>query len=561
MRFEPTTPPLRTKRVAGILRPLHSNNNPDRLRRREARIRIPQGGDVKPIIVAFLLAASAALAAMAHAAVPRVINFQGYLVGSGSTPVDGSVAMVFRLYTVPSGGTAIYTETLPSVTVTNGSFSALIGSLTPIPPSVLFDQQYYLGVTVGLDDEMLPRQVLSATPYALRTDSAASADTLAPAATVQASQVVGTAPPPHIAAPQDNKLSPVDSTDKGNEVGSFVSLTVGPDGLPVMSYYAALTQDLKVARCATPDCSTIASTQVVDTDGAGQYSAITIGANGLPVVAYFHSLNGRLKVATCGNPGCTSGNTLRVVDANVNAALAPSIAIGGDGLPMISYYSSAQKLRYAKCGDAFCTAASATFATLGDGVGQATAVSLGANGLPVIAFTFQQELFLVQCGDAVCSQATRVFSPAVSNSITDFSMIIGMDGMPFFAVNRFGGLLTRKCADAGCASAVTGVVEPPGMVTPLFSSIAVGPDGMPNITYFAGTTNALKFLKCSDPGCKSGAFQTLIASGVDVTNTSVSVGRTGLPVIAYREAESAVAGGLRVLACSTPFCAAYFRRR
>jgi hypothetical protein len=517
---------------------------------------------VKKIIAALVFAAATAAAFAVQAAIPRIINFQGYLTNAAATPVDGSVPMVFRLYTVPSGGVALYTETLPDVPVTNGAFSALIGSLTPIPAGVLFDQPYYLGVTVGADDEMAPRQLLAASPYALRTDSAANAEALSPNATVQASQVVGTAPPPAIAAPQDNKLLPVDSTDKGNQVGAFVSLTVGPDGLPVMSYYAAFTQELKVARCGTPDCSTIASTHVVDAGAAGQYTSIAIGANGLPVVAYYDLSVGRLKAATCGDPGCTSGNTLRVVDSNVNAGLAPSIAIGGDGFPMISYYSSAQKLRYAKCGDSVCTGASTTIVTLTDGSGRSTAVSLGANGLPVIAFTDAQDLIVVQCGDAVCSPAKRVFSPVLSFAVDDFSMAIGTDGLPVFAASFFGGLNTIKCVDAGCMSKVAGTGEPPPAVAaPLYSSIAVGPDGLPIISYLVAATGALKLLKCGDPACKNGTFRTLVAAGVDATNSSVTVGRNGLPLIAYREAESAVAGGLRLVACGNAFCAPYFRRR
>jgi hypothetical protein len=47
----------------------------------------------------------------AHAAIPQQINYQGCLTSAASQPVTATVTMVFRLYTVPTGGTAVYTGT------------------------------------------------------------------------------------------------------------------------------------------------------------------------------------------------------------------------------------------------------------------------------------------------------------------------------------------------------------------------------------------------------------------------------------------------------------------
>jgi hypothetical protein len=109
------------------------------------------------------------LATAGSAAVPTTINFQGYLKNSDGTPVSTPVTITFRLYSVASGGSAIWTETQPAVTPVNGIYQVTLGSVTPL--SLAFDSQYYLGVTVGADPEMTPRLPLTSVPYARRAAS------------------------------------------------------------------------------------------------------------------------------------------------------------------------------------------------------------------------------------------------------------------------------------------------------------------------------------------------------------------------------------------------------
>jgi hypothetical protein len=90
------------------------------------------------------------------------------LTDTGGTPITGSLSMTFNLYTVASGGTAAWTETHPTVTVTNGVYDVVLGSVTPIV--LASAQQYYLGVTAGTDPEMTPRQPLASVMSALFVD-------------------------------------------------------------------------------------------------------------------------------------------------------------------------------------------------------------------------------------------------------------------------------------------------------------------------------------------------------------------------------------------------------
>ena len=43
---------------------------------------------------------------------------------------------------------------------------------------------------------------------------------------------------------------------------------------------------------------------VTSTGLVGQYSSITIGADGLPLISYFDETNGNLKVVHCSNSFC-----------------------------------------------------------------------------------------------------------------------------------------------------------------------------------------------------------------------------------------------------------------
>lgn len=119
----------------------------------------------------------------AQAQVPHKLNYQGFLTDSTSQPLNATVTMVVKLYNVVSGGAALYTES-HSVTAANGVFTVVIGSVTPLV--LPFDIPYFLGVTVGADAEMTPRQPVSADAYALR---AGGVDSLA---ALPAAQITGT---------------------------------------------------------------------------------------------------------------------------------------------------------------------------------------------------------------------------------------------------------------------------------------------------------------------------------------------------------------------------------
>ena len=107
-------------------------------------------------------AAFVTLAALAFAAAPQTINYQGYLKDTTtSVPVSGNVNMTFRLYSTETPLNPLWSGVPQAVPVSNGVYNTQIG-----PVALPFDRQYWLGVEVA-GSELLPLQQLHSVPYAL----------------------------------------------------------------------------------------------------------------------------------------------------------------------------------------------------------------------------------------------------------------------------------------------------------------------------------------------------------------------------------------------------------
>ena len=102
----------------------------------------------------------------------RTINFQGKLVNNPAKTnvTDTSYTVVFSIYDLSSGGTALWSES-QSVTTADGIFRVSLGSVTPFPANFNFNWDgRYLGIKVNADSEMTPRVQLAAVPYAFNSE-------------------------------------------------------------------------------------------------------------------------------------------------------------------------------------------------------------------------------------------------------------------------------------------------------------------------------------------------------------------------------------------------------
>jgi len=123
---------------------------------------------------------------LAAATPPRILSFQGRLTDNDDTPISIATNIVFKIYSVRTGGSALWTSRTWSVTPDqNGIFSVCLGGQdasddcllgggadTAIPSTLFSDNAaLYLGVTAGGDSEMTPRQRIASVSYALNSDA------------------------------------------------------------------------------------------------------------------------------------------------------------------------------------------------------------------------------------------------------------------------------------------------------------------------------------------------------------------------------------------------------
>ena len=131
------------------------------------------------------------LPAFGHGTVPQRIHYQGYLADLAGEPIhcpdaedncpSGPVNMEFKMYLVPEGGDSLWAESKVNVSISKGIFHVALGLDTPITHELLAGEFIYLGVNVNATGELLPRQRLVSTAYALRAGYAEHAATSADA--------------------------------------------------------------------------------------------------------------------------------------------------------------------------------------------------------------------------------------------------------------------------------------------------------------------------------------------------------------------------------------------
>jgi hypothetical protein len=129
-----------------------------------------------------------------------------------------------------------------------------------------------------------------------------------------------------------------------NNGGWYTSIAIGTNGNPIISYFDYISDDLKVAACDTPTCTTSTNTTIDSSGDVGKFSSIAIGTNGNPIISYNDSTNSALKIAVCNNPTCTT-STNTTIDSNGSVGSGDSIAIGINGNPIISYWDGNNALK------------------------------------------------------------------------------------------------------------------------------------------------------------------------------------------------------------------------
>lgn len=114
-----------------------------------------------------------ALAALPTAP-PRILSFQGRLTDASNTPITAESSLRFGIYNdlTATGSALLWQETQTVTPDENGIFSVMLGTNSPISQTLFANNAgLYLGITVGTDTELQPRQQLATVAYASNSET------------------------------------------------------------------------------------------------------------------------------------------------------------------------------------------------------------------------------------------------------------------------------------------------------------------------------------------------------------------------------------------------------
>ena len=104
--------------------------------------------------------------------IPQTISYQALLTDAqGKTVADGPYKITFGLYDAATDGTILWQEAYENIEVKNGIINVILGSVVPL--DLPFEQEYWLGISLGNDPELAPRIELTASAYSLNARTVA----------------------------------------------------------------------------------------------------------------------------------------------------------------------------------------------------------------------------------------------------------------------------------------------------------------------------------------------------------------------------------------------------
>jgi uncharacterized repeat protein (TIGR01451 family) len=252
--------------------------------------------------------------------------------------------------------------------------------------------------------------------------------------------------------------------------------------------------------------------------------------------------------------------SISTVTAANDIGKGTAIAVGSDGDPVVAYYdATARDLWLARCDDPACTTVTPTLVdgALSD-VGQYPDIAIGSDGFPIISYWSQSlnALMVADCTDLTCSAPNIRTVDNTSNAGKYTSIVVPADGRPYISYwnESSKDLRVARCDDPTCATSTLTTVDAYNN-SGAGTSIAIGSDGFPVISYYEDSGKDLRFAHCGDAACTPGLVTTRSIQTADNVGlySSIGVGGDGYPVIAYYDDSNK---DLRVAHCNDLTCSA-----
>ena len=187
-----------------------------------------------------------------------------------------------------------------------------------------------------------------------------------------------------------------------------------------------------------------------------------------------------------------------------------------------------------------------TLDSTGD-VGGFTSIAIGRDGNPIISNTdgTNGDLKVAACTNPTCTISTTATLDTNGDVGYFTSIAIGLDGNPIISHydTTNGDLKIAACTNPTCTTTATiTAIDTTGNVGQ-YTSIAIGLDGNPFISYLDLDNGDLKVAACTNPTCSTSTTSTIDTTGDVGSYTSIAIGRNGVPIISHQDIAN---GDLRV---------------
>jgi hypothetical protein len=473
-------------------------------------------------------------------------TYQGRLTDAGG-PANGLYDLQLCLYDVLAGASPLQcAPALDDVPVEGGLFTVSVdfGSVAFIGQQRFLELRVRPGTSTAGYTVLAPRQLLRATPEALRAN-VASAAPWAGLTGVPAGFADG------IDQDSGGTVTTINAGAglSGGPITTTGTLAIAAGGINASMIGTGQVGPAQIASSAI-DSARIADESIAAADiGPNAVGASELADNAVDTAAIGNAQVNAAKIA----PGavgatqidptqvqarisarCAAGDYLRGInaDGSVDCDLLPvtvdrvldrsgdvgshlALALRADQRPFLAYHDETNgNLKIHDCADAACTSGTRrTLDTTGD-VGQSVAVAIGPTGLPFIAYrdATAQTLKAYACANAACTSGSVRTLDASVNVGNAVAMALRSDGRPLVAYVDFTAFRLRlyDCDNTACSSGV--IRNTTGTSVPYGLSITMRADDRALIALGgnAGAAVRVRTYDCADIGCTTGT-QRLIS--------------------------------------------------
>ena len=492
-------------------------------------------------------------------------TYQGELKDSAGNPHNGTFDFQFEAFdlSVANSGVSLGFFVADDVEVVDGIFTTQID----FDGGAFFGDKVWLeisvrdGASTGGYTQLLPRQQVTATPYASHASFALNVGTNS----VSTNEIINaTIDTIDLANSSITSAKIADGTIAANDINSSQIQRRISASCAAGEFMQSVNQDgTPVCVAETGGITTVTTTEIVDgtiqavdIDNSQIQQRVSTVCSGGRVVKSVNSSG----VATCifPTPSDNSVNSAKVVDGSIAAVDVDSTQIqqrinGSCTFP--EYLTS-----ITQAGDVVCArmpiGVPSVLDTAGD-VGEFTSIAIGADGNPIISYydNSNDDLKVVKCTNPSCSSFNAPIALDTAGVVGDQNSIaIGTDGNPIISYYDYsnGDLKVVKCSSPSCSSFNAPIALDTAGNVGSYTSIAIGADGNPIISYFDDANNDLKVVKCSSQSCSSfNAPITLDSAGYVGEYSSIAIGADGNPIISYFNYDN---GDLKVYSCGDEAC-------